>query len=123
MNPVERIRALMEKAVSPCEGDAVLMSGGLDTSIVVALASKRGGLRGYTVALTGFPAPDVVYASVVAKRFGVRHAVLFCTVEEALKAVKEVIRVLGTFDPMEVRNSVPVYLGLKLAREGAQTRF
>ncbi|MEM1658015.1 MAG: asparagine synthase-related protein [Candidatus Jordarchaeales archaeon] len=116
MGEVERFAALVrvcvEDAVERNAAKGVLLSGGLDTSILVALVSRTRKLTAFTVALEGAPSPDVHYARLVAEKFGVRHVVRFFSFEEALKAAYEVVRVLGVFDPMEVRNSIPIYIAL-----------
>lgn len=109
------VRKCVEEAVERNVEEGVLLSGGLDTSILVALASRKRRLRTFTVALKGAPSPDVYYAKLVARRFDVEHMLRVFSLEEALDAAPDVIRVLGVFDPMEVRNSIPIYIGLKYA--------
>lgn len=109
------VRACVEGAVERSVAEGVLLSGGLDTSIIVAVASRVRRLRTFTVALKGAPSPDVYYASLVAERFGVEHRVYVFGFEEALRVAPRVVEALGVFDPMEVRNSIPIYIGLREA--------
>ncbi len=112
---VSLVKTCVEEAVERSAVDGVLLSGGLDTSILVALASRTRLLRAFTAAMRGAPSPDVHYAKLVAERFGVEHVTLFFGLKDFLEAVPKVVGVLGVFDPMEVRNSVPIYIGLKEA--------
>ncbi|MBS7288952.1 MAG: hypothetical protein KIH01_09525 [Candidatus Freyarchaeota archaeon] len=109
------VRFCVEEAVGCCAAEGVLLSGGLDTSILVAVASRMRRLKTFTVALDGAPSPDVYYARLVAERFGAEHRVYAFGLEEALKVAPRVVEVLGVFDPMEVRNSIPIYIGLREA--------
>src|SRR5438477_12674036 len=67
------LRAAVESAVERNKAEAILLSGGLDTSIVAALASKQGLLRAYTIALEGAPSPDIEYADLMAEHLCLNH--------------------------------------------------
>jgi len=112
-----KIRILLEGAVERnlCEG--ILLSGGLDTSILAVLASKFTLIKAFTVGFSKASAPDVEYARLLSSRLRLDHIVYFFEENELCKALREVIRVLRTFDPMEVRNSAVIYIGLRLARD------
>ncbi len=124
----------------------VLLSGGLDSSIISAItkgyASKRvetgdqkdawwPQLHSFAVGLKG--APDLEKAKEVADFIGTVHHEVHFTVQEGLDAVKDVIYHLETYDLTTVRASVPMYLlarviksmGIKmvLSGEGADEIF
>lgn len=112
------VRALLEAAVErqPCE--AILLSGGLDTSIVATLAAGRG-LRLAVTVVAGDGAPDLPYATEIAARLGVEHVVLHRSLDDLARALPGLIAVLGTFDGMYLRNDVVVSEGLReVARRG-----
>jgi asparagine synthase (glutamine-hydrolysing) len=111
------LRELIEDAVKRnlCEG--LLLSGGLDTSILAFVASKFVKQKAFTVALKGAPAPDVEYASLIAKRLGIKHCIHYICEDELRDALNTTIRVVRSFDPMEIRNSVAIYVALKTAKE------
>jgi len=111
------LRRLMEDAVrrNLCEG--LLLSGGLDTSILALVASKFTRQRAFTVALSGAPAPDVEYASLVARRLGIEHRIYYFCEDELHDAIRATIEVVRSFDPMEVRNSAAIYVALRVAKE------
>ncbi|MCP8306436.1 MAG: hypothetical protein H3Z49_04965 [archaeon] len=111
------LRSLLEKAVlrNLCEG--ILLSGGLDTSIIAYLAFHHAKLRAFTVAFDGAPAPDLEYARLMAKSLDIDHTVHIFDEHELLESIPMVIKVVKSFDPMEIRNSASIFVGLKLAKE------
>jgi asparagine synthase (glutamine-hydrolysing) len=111
------IRKLIEDAVKRnlCEG--LLLSGGLDTSILAFVASKFVKQKAFTVALKGAPAPDVEYAPLIAKRLGIKHHMHYIYENELYDALNTTIKIMRSFDPMEIRNSAAIYIALKIAKE------
>ncbi len=112
-----KIKALLEEAVKDNLSDGILLSGGLDTSILATVASKFTSLKAVTVAFEAAEAPDLKYAALMAKRLGIEHSIHIFNTDELYRSIREVIRILKTFDPMEIRNSVTIYIGLKVAEE------
>jgi asparagine synthase (glutamine-hydrolysing) len=108
---------LLEEAVKRNLAEGLLFSGGLDTSILALISSKFASLKAFTVALEEAPAPDVKYASLMAKKLGIKHLIHFIDEEELYDAIYTVVRTMRSFDPMEVRNSTAVYAALKMAKE------
>lgn len=125
----------------------VLLSGGLDSSIISAVAKKYASkriesedrnddawwpqLHSFAVGLAG--SPDLVAARKVAEHIGSIHHEIHFTIEEGLDAVSDVIYHLETYDVTTVRASTPMYLmarviksmGVKmvLSGEGADEIF
>jgi asparagine synthase (glutamine-hydrolysing) len=91
----------------------VFLSGGLDSSLVAAIAARwaeRHGTRLQTFA-TGTPgSPDLAAARVVAEHLGTDHHECTYTAEDALDALPVVVRTIESFDPGLVRSAVPNYL-------------
>jgi asparagine synthase (glutamine-hydrolysing) len=104
---------LLEQAVQshlpesgPC---GVFLSGGVDSSLVAALAARlRPDIVAYTVVLPG--SADEEPAAEVARYLGIRHKVLRATEEEAQSIVGETVAALESHNPVMVRNAVPLYL-------------
>lgn len=124
MRPVEdlselcsKLRALLEGAVRRNLSEGILLSGGLDTSVLAALASRLAPLVAFTVGFDGAPAPDIEYASMLSSRLRLRHVVHRFSERELYEAVRKVVEVVRSFDPVEVRNSAAIYVGLRLAKE------
>lgn len=118
--PIEVLRELrkaLEDSVERALADAILLSGGLDTSIIASLAARHSSIKAYTVALEGAQSPDVDYADLLVKRLGLNHNLRIFDLDELLERLPEVVKVLRTFDPMEIRNSTAVYIGIKEAKK------
>ena len=101
----------------------VLLSGGLDSSIISAVAAKYAKkriesgdeqeawyprLHSFAVGLEG--SPDLAAAQKAAEHIGSVHHEIHFTVQEGLDAVKDVIYHLETYDVTTVRASTPMYL-------------
>jgi asparagine synthase (glutamine-hydrolysing) len=109
------LRRLIEDAARRNPSDGMLLSGGLDTSILAPLAAASGTRTAVTV-LTSPDAPDREYARRIATELGWNHRTVEVPVEDLLAEVGFVARVLRSFDPMEVRNSIVIARGLREAR-------
>ena len=124
----------------------VLLSGGLDSSVISAIAQKYAQnriendgateawwprLHSFAVGLKG--APDLAKARMVADYIGTVHHEINYTIEEGLDAIRDVIYFIETYDVTTVRASTPMYLlarviksmGIKmvLSGEGADEIF
>ncbi|MDX9911361.1 MAG: asparagine synthase B [Phycisphaerales bacterium] len=94
----------------------LLLSGGLDSSLIAAIASRHGDHGGrfhsFSIGLAG--APDLSPAREVAGFVGTIHHEFHFTIEEALDAVPLVVRHLESWE--QVRTAVPTYLLAKRIR-------
>ena len=124
----------------------VLLSGGLDSSVISAIAEKYSTMRvenddktrawwprlhSFAVGLKG--APDLAKAKEVADYIGTVHHEINYTIQEGLDAIRDVIYFIETYDVTTVRASTPMYLlarfiksmGIKmvLSGEGADEVF
>ena len=124
----------------------VLLSGGLDSSVISAIAEKFSEhriednsqtraywprLHSFAVGLKG--APDLAKAKMVADHIGTVHHEINYTIQEGLDAIRDVIYYIETYDVTTVRASTPMYLlarviksmGIKmvLSGEGADEIF
>ncbi len=124
----------------------VLLSGGLDSSVISAIAMKFAPhrieedsksvawwprLHSFAVGLKG--APDLAKARMVADYIGTVHHEINYTIQEGLDAIRDVIYFIETYDVTTVRASTPMYLlarviksmGIKmvLSGEGADEIF
>jgi asparagine synthase (glutamine-hydrolysing) len=91
----------------------VFLSGGLDSSLVAAIAARHCAEHGeclptFAVGMEG--SPDVHAARQVADYLGTDHHERLYTSEEALAAVAPTVRAIEHFDPSLVRSAVPNYL-------------
>ena len=124
----------------------VLLSGGLDSSVISAVARQFASrrietdgqreawwpqLHSFAVGLEG--SPDLAKARQVAEHIGTVHHEIHYTIQEGLDAVRDVIYYIETYDVTTVRASTPMYLlarviksmGIKmvLSGEGADEVF
>jgi asparagine synthase (glutamine-hydrolysing) len=91
----------------------MLLSGGLDTSILAAVPSRNFSFKAITVAFDGAEAPDLRFATLVANYLHLEHIIHRFNWAEVLEAIPQVVKVMHTFDPMEVRNDVAISIALK----------
>src|SRR5690625_4570456 len=88
----------------------VLLSGGVDSSIITAVAAPKAAERGRTLptfAVGLEDSADLAAARTVAHHLGTDHHELVYTAEEAIAVVPEVINKLESFDPTLVHSAVP----------------
>ncbi|MFW6117071.1 MAG: asparagine synthase-related protein [Thermoproteota archaeon] len=114
-----KLRGLLEQAIQRNPVDSILFSGGLDTSIVATVAANFFPMKAFTCAFQGAPAPDIAFAKTMANKLKLRHYIHYFTEEELHEILPEVIKTLNTFDPMEVRNSIPAMVGLTFAKDNS----
>ncbi|MDR0460105.1 MAG: hypothetical protein LBH62_01515 [Nitrososphaerota archaeon] len=107
-------RDIINKVVKNNLGDGVLFSAGTDTSIIVYEAIKyRPDLPTLTIAFKQGDPKDAHYVKMMTEFLKLENQQTHIFgVEEALENVPKVVRALKTFDPMDVRNSMPIYIGL-----------
>ena len=116
--PAAHLRQLVEDVVARSTAEGILLSGGLDTSIVSAVAAQQGRkLRAVSVSVAGAVSPDEPFAKMMAERCGFPLRVLRPSLADLIAAMPEVMRVLGGFDPMDLRNSAVAWLALGAARD------
>jgi asparagine synthase (glutamine-hydrolysing) len=112
-----KLRDLLEEAVKNNPAKGLLLSGGLDTSILAVIASKFISPKSVTVAFQNSSAPDVGYAILMASKLGLEHIIHVFNEDKLYDAIATVVKTMKSFDPMEIRNSVTIYVGLKVAKE------
>jgi asparagine synthase (glutamine-hydrolysing) len=98
----------------------VFLSGGLDSSLVAAIASRIAGARGrrlQTFAVGTDGSPDLVAARQVAEHLDCEHVEVTYTAAEALESLPNVVRAIESFDPALVRSAVPNYMLARTTRQ------
>ena len=118
-----------------------LLSGGLDSTLVCAIAIKAlqkpsiretsnvswdGQLRTFSIGLEGADSTDLKWANRAAKWLGTKHYNMTFTMAEGLAAIRDVIWHLETYDVTTIRASTPMFLlarkikamGLKMVLSG-----
>ena len=107
----------------------VLLSGGLDSSIISAIAKKYAArrveshdlqeawwpqLHSFAVGLKG--SPDLAASRIVAGHIGSVHHEIEFTIQEALDALRDVVYHLETYDVTTIRASTPMYLMVRVIK-------
>ncbi|KAF9958540.1 hypothetical protein BGZ72_000209 [Mortierella alpina] len=132
---VQELRRLLLKSLAkttPC--DCILLSGGVDTSILAEAAfavyntnkedaAGRGEddptpkpLSGAVTVLCTDQATDAFYATQISARLGLTQKVVKITLDSVLEELEFCIQTLQTFDPMELRNGIVIARGLSVAK-------
>lgn len=100
-----------------------LLSGGLDSSLVCAIAARESNepIRTFAIGMEK-DAIDLKYARQVADFIGSDHTEVYMTPEEVVASLETVIEALGTFDITTVRASMGMYLVCKAIHETTDIR-
>lgn len=142
----ESLKAAVKRQLMSDVPYGVLLSGGLDSSVISAVANMYSAkrvetddqehawwprLHSFAVGIKG--SPDLAKARVMADHLGTVHHEVNYTVQEGLDAIRDVIYHIETYDVTTVRASTPMYLlarviksmGIKmvLSGEGADEIF
>jgi len=108
----EQLVRLLTESVERNRADALLLSGGLDSSILASILRPK-----YSVAAGfGAGAPDLAYARQVGGKYSMRHVEVIFDQNRMAELVEQAIQILRTFDPIEIRNSVVALAGIEQAK-------
>jgi len=125
----DRIRELIIEAVeSRLDSErpiACLLSGGIDSSLVAAIAAnymrKKGkNIRTFSIGMK--ESPDVYFAQKVADYIGSIHTVVPFNPVEGIKAIPSIIKAIESYDITTVRASTPHFLLLKWIKENTDVK-
>lgn len=102
-----------------------LLSGGLDSSLISAIAAKELAshgkkLRTFSIGMDN--SPDVHFAKLVSEHIGSIHTNINIVQEEWIKAIEEVVRITETFDITTIRATVGQYLVSKWIKENTNIK-
>lgn len=100
-----------------------LLSGGLDSSLVCAIAAKKSKtpIRTFAIGMSE-DAIDLKYAKQVADFIGSEHTEVIICKEDVIGALETVVHLLGTFDITTIRASIGMYLVCKWIHEHTDVR-
>ena len=119
----EKLIAGIQKRLVSDAKVGFLLSGGLDSSLVCAVAQKCSDqpIRTFAIGMSE-DAIDLKYAREVADYIGSQHTEVYMTPEEVLDSLKTVIALLGTYDITTIRASMGMYLVCKAIHEQTDIR-
>jgi len=110
----------VERSLDAVVPIGVLLSGGVDSSIVTAIAAKYAAEHGWTLPTFSVGLPDsgdLLAARAVAEHTGTEHHELTYTAEDAIELVPDVIAQLESFEPSLVHSAVPHHFVNELASQ------
>lgn len=121
------IRSLLVQGIEKrLDSDAplgFLLSGGLDSSIVCAVAARifQKPIRTFAIGMDK-DAIDLKYARIAAEHIGAQHTEVIMTRSEVIENLETVIAALGTYDITTIRASIGMYLCCKYIHEKTDIR-
>ena len=119
------VRTLINKCVKRNLADGFLFSAGTDTQIIAYEAVKyKPDIPCLTLAFKHGQPKDTQYVKRMVELLHLKHETYEFGKEDVFKFYPKVVEALKKFDPMEIRNSLPVYIGLTLLKpKGIKTVF
>ena len=119
----EKLIAGVEKRLVADAKVGFLLSGGLDSSLVCAIAAKSSEkpIKTFAIGMTE-DAIDLKYAKQVADYIGSEHKEIYMTPEEIISTLDSLIKLLGTYDITTIRASMGMYLICKAIHEQTDIR-
>ncbi len=118
-----KLVAGIEKRLDADAPVGFLLSGGLDSSLVCAVAAhcSREPIKTFSIGMD-VDAIDLKYAKQVADYLGTDHTEVIITKEDVLQALPQVVALLGTYDITTIRASIGMYLVCKYIHEHTDLR-
>ena len=100
-----------------------LLSGGLDSSLVCAVAQKasKEPIKTFSIGMSG-DAIDLKYARQVADYIGSDHTEVIISKDDVIESLSTVINLLGTYDITTIRASIGMYLVCRAIHENTDIR-
>jgi len=116
---IPETKNIVNKVTENNLGDSILFSAGTDTSIIAYEAIKyKPDISTLTIAFKQGDPKDTQYVKKMVEYLKLKnHQTLSFDIEEALEKVPKVVKTLKTFDPMDIRNSMSIYIGLTHLKE------
>jgi len=107
------LRENLKEIVQKYSDSSLLLSGGLDSSILACLMKPKFSI----VTSLGTDSMDIEYARRIARKYSENHIECVVDFDDIIMTVPYIVKTFKTFDPLEIRNSAVIYLGLKTSRD------
>ena len=118
INLYDNVRKSIMDAVKYDTPDAVLFSGGVDsTAILYESFNINKDVVGITVGVKGSESSDIYYSKMVATELGVKHYIYYVEKKDILKTVETSIKIMKTFNPEWISSTTTLLLGMKCAKK------
>lgn len=105
------LREKLQEALEGHQGDCLLCSGGVDSGILSYLSPKK---KAFAVSLKD-EGEDIRYVSMLAERLSLDLQVVRVGVQDALSALRDVVKILKSFDPA-LPNDLVIFFGMQEAK-------
>ena len=121
----EKLTLAVKKRLMTDRPLGLLISGGLDSSLIAGITKELVGdkikdIESFSIGMIG--SPDTEYAQKVADYLGTKHHTIRFTVEDGIRAVRDVIWHLESYDITTIRASTPQYIMSKYIYENTDVR-
>ena len=113
LNSCREFQELLQSVCRKSHGESILLSGGLDSSILLNYMHPREAV---TVSIDP-NSSDYLYSTIVAKKYTINHHIVMPSMKVIFENLEELVRDFKTFDPIFLRNSVVQLLGFKEAKK------
>lgn len=119
----EKLIAGVQKRLVSDSKIGFLLSGGLDSSLVCAIAQRESShpIRTFAIGMRS-DAIDLKYARQAAEYIGSEHTEVFMTQSEVISSLETVVELLGTYDITTIRASMGMYLVCKAIHQQTDLR-
>lgn len=107
------LRTKLSQVTSKYHDNSLLLSGGLDSSILCYLLRPSLSI----VTSLGSDSQDLKFAKNIASKYSNRHIECIVNFDDIIKVVPKIIKTFKTFDPLEIRNSSVIFFGIKEAKQ------
>ncbi len=106
---------LLSKIIKNYNPEGVLLSGGVDSSLLTIISSKYFPIYGITTIFN--KGDDEKYSLIISKKLNIKHKIKRYGLEEVINAIRDIIKIIKTFDHIEIRNDISIYIALKEFKE------
>ena len=115
---LSELRVLLNKVIQQNLAEGLLFSAGTDTSILAYEALKfKPDLKAITIVFEQGIPEDIEFVKRMVAYLKLNHEFQVFNATDAASTAIKVIGILKTFDPMQIRHSIPIYIGLTRAKE------
>lgn len=113
-----KVRTLVNKVVKRNLPDAILFSAGTDTQIIAyEIVKYKPKIKALTMAFKHGNPKDTIYVNKMVDLLKLNQETQTFGRKEVLESAPKIVKALRKFDPMEIRNSIPVYIGLTILKK------
>lgn len=114
----ENIREQIDRVIKNNTPEAVLFSGGVDSSAILYNAHKYNrNVMGITVGVEGKESSDIEYSKIVARELGVEnHKIFYVEPEKVKNMVETSVKILKSFNPQWISSTTTLLLGTMYAK-------